>query len=698
MCTNTRVNIFRFGDWIFCGRHAIMKETIRIVTKGKVYSIMNFHEQAVELVKKMTLDEKISQLRYDAPAIEKLHIPAYNWWNEGLHGVARSGTATVFPQAIGMAASFDPDLLWCVADAISTEARAKYNGYKQFGSTGIYQGLTYWSPNINIFRDPRWGRGHETYGEDPYLTGVMGCAFIEGLQGDDPTYRKLDATIKHFAVHSGPESTRHEADVEIDRETMDDTYLWAFRYCIEHADPSAVMGAYNRINGEPCCGSETLLKKILRDEWDYRGYVVSDCGAINDINENHHVTFTQAESAALAVNNGCILNCGAAFRSLGQAVEEGLITEETITNACVKLFEARFRLGMFADDCPFDKIGMDVIECDAHRTINRRMAEESVVLLKNDGILPLKKEIKKLAVIGPNADDVSVLLGNYNGYPSRYSTFLRGLQDAFDGEIIYSKGCHPFIDAVANPWMEDLTREAVLAAKRADAVVMFLGLNPSMEGEEGDAFNGANAGDKVDLQLPLSQKRLWKAVRGTGKPIIFVNVSGSAVDLRDQNKYASALIQCFYPGAEGGAALADILLGKVNPSGKLPVTFYWSEESLPPFEDYRMEGRTYRYLREKPLFPFGFGLSYTTFEAGEVKRGMENEITVTVRNTGDRDGMCTLLCYLRSDGRPELNRQLAAFRKTFLKKGEEKQLHLDLCPEILERFPDPDAVEILVEV
>ena len=289
-----------------------------------------------------------------------------------------------------------------------------------------------------------------------------------------------------------------------------------------------------------------------------------------------------------------------------------MITEETITNACVKLFEARFRLGMFADDCPFDKIGMDVIECDAHRTINRRMAEESVVLLKNDGILPLKKEIKKLAVIGPNADDVSVLLGNYNGYPSRYSTFLRGLQDAFDGEIIYSKGCHPFIDAVANPWMEDLTREAVLAAKRADAVVMFLGLNPSMEGEEGDAFNGANAGDKVDLQLPLSQKRLWKAVRGTGKPIIFVNVSGSAVDLRDQNKYASALIQCFYPGAEGGAALADILLGKVNPSGKLPVTFYWSEESLPPFEDYRMEGRTYRYLREKTAVPFGFGLSYTT--------------------------------------------------------------------------------------
>ncbi len=656
---------------------------------------MNFHEQAVELVKKMTLEEKMGQLRYDAPAIEKLGVPAYNWWNEGLHGVARSGTATVFPQAIGMAASFDPDLLWCVAEAISTEARAKYNGYKQFGSTGIYQGLTYWSPNINIFRDPRWGRGHETYGEDPYLTGSMGRVFIEGLQGDDPTYRKLDATIKHFAVHSGPESTRHEADVEIDRETMDDTYLWAFRYCIEHADPSAVMGAYNRVNGEPCCGSETLLKKILRDEWDYRGYVVSDCGAINDINEHHHVTFTKAESAALALNNGCILNCGFAFRSLQDAYDQGLVSEETITNACVKLFEARFRLGMFANDCPYDSIGPEVIECEAHRAINRRMAEESIVLLKNDGILPLR-EAKTIAVIGPNADALDVLLGNYNGYPSRYSTFLRGLQDNFDGDVIYSKGCHPFIDAAQNPWMEDLTREAVLAAKRADVVIMFMGLNPSMEGEEGDAYNGHNAGDKADLQLPPSQKRLWKAVRATGKPIIFVNVSGSAIDLREQEKGAAALLQCFYPGAEGGEAMARVLLGKVNPSGKLPVTFYRSEEDLPPFDDYHMEGRTYRFFKGEPLFPFGYGLSYTSFEVGNVHRGFENEISLSVKNTGSYDGMGTVLVYVKSDSRPELNKQLAAYRKTFLKKGEEKTLTLELCPEILERIGED--YEIIAEI
>ena len=659
---------------------------------------MSFHTDAVELVKKMTLDEKLSQLRYDSPAIERLKIPAYNWWNEGLHGVARSGTATVFPQAIGMAASFNPDLLNCVATAISDEARAKYNGYKLFGSTGIYQGLTYWSPNINIFRDPRWGRGHETYGEDPYLTGRMGCAFIDGLQGDDPTWRKLDATIKHFAVHSGPEATRHEADVEIDRETMDDTYLWAFRYCIEHADPSAVMGAYNRVNGEPCCASETLLQKILREEWDYRGYVVSDCGAIHDINAHHHVTFTDAESAAMALNAGCILNCGFAFRSLKEAYDQGLITDETVDAAVTKLFEARFRLGMFAEKCPYDSIPMDVIECDEHRALNRRMAEESVVLLKNNGILPLKG-VQKLAVIGPNADHVPVLLGNYNGYPSRYSTFLRGLQDNFEGEIRYSKGCHHYIDSRKNPWMEDLTREAVLAAKWADAVVLFMGLDPSMEGEEGDAFNGANAGDKADLQLPDSQKRLWKAVLAAGKPVIFVNVSGSAVDLHEQKEKAAALLQVFYPGAEGGQAVADILMGKVNPSGKLPVTFYKSEEDLPPFDDYRMEGRTYRFFKGEPLYPFGYGLSYTAFAVEDVSRqAYEQSVSFTVRNTGDWAGMCTVLCYLTGGGRDGLNKALAGFVKTHLQPGESRRMTVELCPEILERFPRPEETEVLVEV
>ena len=659
---------------------------------------MSFHTDAVELVKKMTLDEKLSQLRYDSPAIERLKIPAYNWWNEGLHGVARSGTATVFPQAIGMAASFNPDLLNCVATAISDEARAKYNGYKLFGSTGIYQGLTYWSPNINIFRDPRWGRGHETYGEDPYLTGRMGCAFIDGLQGDDPTWRKLDATIKHFAVHSGPEATRHEADVEIDRETMDDTYLWAFRYCIEHADPSAVMGAYNRVNGEPCCASETLLQKILREEWDYRGYVVSDCGAIHDINAHHHVTFTDAESAAMALNAGCILNCGFAFRSLKEAYDQGLITDETVDAAVTKLFEARFRLGMFAEKCPYDLIPMDVIECDEHRALNRRMAEESVVLLKNNGILPLKG-VQKLAVIGPNADHIPVLLGNYNGYPSRYSTFLRGLQDNFEGEIRYSKGCHHYIDSRKNPWMEDLTREAVLAAKWADAVVLFMGLDPSMEGEEGDAFNGANAGDKADLQLPDSQKRLWKAVLAAGKPVIFVNVSGSAVDLHEQKEKAAALLQVFYPGAEGGQAVADILIGKVNPSGKLPVTFYKSEEDLPPFDDYRMEGRTYRFFKGEPLYSFGYGLSYTAFAVEDVSRqAYEQSVSFTVRNTGERAGMCTVLCYLTGGGRDDLNKALAGFVKTHLNPGESRRMTVELCPEILERFPRPEETEVLVEV
>jgi len=378
----------------------------------------SFRERAKELVGKMTLAEKISQMCYDAPAIERLGVPAYNWWNECLHGVARSGVATVFPQAIAMAASFNTELMHEVATAISDEARAKYNEYRKFGSTLIYQGLTFWSPNINIFRDPRWGRGHETYGEDPYLTGEMGVAFIKGLQGDGK-YRKVDATIKHYAVHSGPESKRHSFDARVNDKDLYEIYLWAFKYCIDNAKPSAVMGAYNRINGEPACASKTYLKKVLFEEFGFDGYVVSDCGAICDINNHHKVTANYAESAALAVNNGCHLNCGDAYKWLKTAVASGLVSEETITEAVERLFEARFRLGMFDDDCEYDNIPYEVIECEKHRELNRKMAAESIVLLKNDGILPLDPG-KTIAVIGPNADDISVLLGNYTGTPSRY--------------------------------------------------------------------------------------------------------------------------------------------------------------------------------------------------------------------------------------------------------------------------------------
>lgn len=619
---------------------------------------MDHKQRAKELVSQMTLAEKMAQMKYDAPAIERLGVPAYNWWNECLHGVARAGRATVFPQAIGMAASFNTELMYEVATAISDEARAKYNEYKQFGQTEIYQGLTFWSPNINIFRDPRWGRGHETYGECPYLTGEMGVAFIKGLQGEDSKHRKLDATIKHYAVHSGPEAGRHSFDAKVSEKDLYETYLWAFKYCIDHADPSAVMGAYNRTNGEPCCGSKTLLKDILYGEFGFDGYVVSDCGAICDINNHHKVTANEAESAALAVNNGCQLNCGDAYKWLKTAVSMELISEATITEAVERLFTARFRLGMFDEDCIYNNIPYDVVECKKHQELNRQMAQESIVLLKNDGILPLKKEVS-VAVIGPNADDQSVLLGNYNGTPSRYTTLLRGIQDIAEGNVIYARGCHIFDDQL-HAWAEQPLNEAIIAAKKSDVVIMCMGLNPTLEGEEGDAYNGDMSGDKRDIELPNSQKILYEEVKKIGKPIIFINVSGSCMNLSDQDANCNAVMQCFYPGAEAGNALADILFGVVSPSGRLPVTFYRSADDLPAFEDYSMENRTYRFFKGSPLYPFGHGLSYTQCEENWI-----DENTVEVTNTGSYDSLYAVLKY---EHRP--HKQLVAFKKIFVRKGE----------------------------
>lgn len=618
---------------------------------------MDFQTRAKELVSQMTLAEKLSQMRYDAPAIDRLGVPAYNWWNECLHGVARSGAATVFPQAIGMAASFDTGLLHQVATAISDEARAKYNEYRKFGDTEIYQGLTYWSPNINIFRDPRWGRGHETYGEDPYLTGEMGVAFIRGLQGDDPKYHKLDATIKHYAAHSGPEMGRAGFDTKVSEKDLRETYLWAFKYCIDNADPSAVMGAYNRLNGEPCCASKTYLKDLLLGEWGFSGYVVSDCGAICNINNHHRVTANEAESAALAVNNGCHLNCGDAYKFLKTAVAVGMLSEDTVTEAVERLFAARFRLGMFDTDCPYDDIPYEVVECDVHRALNRQMAQESMVLLKNDGILPLKND-QTIAVIGPNADDESVLLANYNGTPSRYTTLLRGIQDASEGRIIYARGCHIYDDDI-HRWAEHPLREAVIAAQKADVVVLCMGLNPSMEGEEGDAYNGDISGDKADLELPESQKKLFAEIATLGKPMVFVNVSGSCVNLVEQDRACNAVLQCFYPGAEGGNALADILFGRVSPSGRLPVTFYRSSDDLPPFEDYSMENRTYRFFTGDPLYPFGHGLTY-----GDVTETWLDGKTVELTNNGRDTGYVVL----RYEYIP--HKQLCGFKRIFIKRRE----------------------------
>lgn len=619
----------------------------------------DFKGRARRLVAQMTLAEKTAQLKHDAPAIKRLGIPAYNWWNECLHGVARSGAATVFPQPIGMAASFDEALLHDVAEAVSDEARAKYNEYKTMGETLIYQGLTFWSPNINIFRDPRWGRGHETFGEDPYLTGVMGTAFIKGLQGEG-VHRKLDATIKHYAVHSGPELERHSFDARVNEQDLYETYLWAFKYCIDHADPSAVMGAYNRVNGEPCCGSKRLLGDILYGEFGFDGYVVSDCGAVCDMNRHHQVTQNEAESAALALNNGCQLNCGDAYLWLTAAVASGLVSEETVTKAVEKLFTARFRLGMF-DDCEYDRIPYSVVECEQHTKLNRKMARDSIVLLKNNGILPLKGE-RSIAVIGPNSDDKSVLLGNYYGTPSRYTTFLKGIKDQANAEVFYARGCH-ICEEKAKPWEEQPFNEAILAARRSDVVVLIMGLNPSMEGEEGDAYNGDAGGDRIDIELPASQKKLFEAVMGCGKPVIFVNVSGSCVNLSRQNESCDAVLQCFYPGAEGGNALADILFGNVSPSARLPVTFYKTLKDMPDFKDYSMENRTYRYYHGQPVYPFGHGLTYA-----DIQEKWIDSRTVKIENRGGTDTFYSVLRFEPGAGR--MVKTLTGFQKLFIHSGE----------------------------
>ncbi|MBP1553166.1 MAG: glycoside hydrolase family 3 C-terminal domain-containing protein [Oscillospiraceae bacterium] len=624
---------------------------------------MDFKKAAKELVSKMTYAEKMAQMKYDADPIDRLGIPRYNWWNEALHGVARSGAATVFPQAIAMAASFNPDLLQQVASAIGDEARAKYNEYKTFGDTLIYQGITCWSPNINIYRDPRWGRGHETYGEDPYLTAVMGTAYVKGLQGNG-RYRKCDATLKHYAVHSGPEEKRHHFDALVNDKDLYETYLWAFRYVIENAKPAAVMGAYNRTNGEACCASERLLKDILRGEFGFDGYVVSDCGAIRDINEHHHLTDSLAESSALAVKAGCDLNCGSAYLWLSEAAEKGMIDEDTITQSVERLMEARFRLGMFSDDCEYDNIPYDVVECEKHIELCRKMAQESIVLLKNDGILPIGNDVKNIAVIGPNAESITPLFSNYYGRATRYTTLLRGiLEGAPQGtKVRYAIGCDLCRDDL-NPKYEEIPmREAILAAKSSDVVIMCMGLDPGIEGEQGDTYNtiGLAAGDRATIDLPLSQKKLFSEISKLGKPIVLVNMSGGCVNLVQQDEKCAAVLQCFYPGAEGGSALADILFGKVSPSGRLPVTFYRSDSDLPDFENYSMENRTYKFFKGTPLYPFGHGLTYST-----VSENWLDENTVEVENKGEYN---TDYSVLKFEYIPHKN--LCGIRKVFIGKGE----------------------------
>lgn len=574
-------------------------------------------KKAEALVAKMTIEERAGQLKYDAPAIERLGIPTYNWWNEALHGVARAGTATVFPQAIGCAAMFDEEEMQKIADVIAEEGRAKYNAFSKEEDRDIYKGLTFWSPNINIFRDPRWGRGHETYGEDPFLTARLGVAFIKGLQGDGETM-KVAACAKHFAVHSGPEAIRHEFDAEVSQKDLYETYLPAFEAAVKEAGVEAVMGGYNRTNGEPCCGSKTLLKKILREEWGFEGHVVSDCWAILDFHEHHHVTESVEESAAMAVNNGCDLNCGSAFLHLQEAYEKGLVSEEAITKAVERLMEVRIRLGMMKDyPSPYEDITYDKVECPEHVKLSVEAARRSLVLLKNENaFLPLdKNKIQTVAVIGPNANSRDALVGNYVGTSSRYITPLEGIQQYVgdDVRVLYAEGCHLYKDKVEFlAETKDRFKEAVIAAEQADVVVMCLGLDATIEGEEGDAGNEYASGDKLGLNLPGLQEELLETVTAVGKPVVLVISAGSALDLSWADAHVAAIIDSFYPGARGGKAVAEAIFGDFSPSGKLPVTFYQGTENLPEFTDYDMSDRTYRYTDKNVLYPFGYGLHYGT--------------------------------------------------------------------------------------
>ena len=564
----------------------------------------------------MTMEELVSQLRYNSPAIERLGIPAYNWWGEALHGVARAGTATSFPQAVGMAAAFDEELSREIGSVISEEGRAKYNMYSRKEDRDIYKGLTFWSPNINIFRDPRWGRGQETYGEDPYLTGTLGAAFVRGVQGDGE-YMKAAACAKHFAVHSGPEAIRHHFNVKAGKKDMEETYLPAFRKLVTKAGVEAVMSTYNRLNDVPTCAHHELLIETLREKWGFEGHTVSDCWAIRDLHEGHRVTKSPEESAALAMNNGTDLNCGDTYLCMYTAWKLGMVPEERLKEAAVHLFTTRYLLGLF-DETEYDAIPYTVVESPEHLAVAERAARESIVLLKNNGILPLdRNKIHTIGVIGPNANSREALVGNYHGTATEYITPLDGIlhMAGDDIRVLYSEGSHLQDDRVEKlAFKNDRISEAEIVAENSDVVVLVVGLNETLEGEEGDTGNSYASGDKLDLLLPKPQRDLMEALAKTGKPVILCLIAGSAIDLTYADRNFDAVLQCWYPGARGGKALAEILFGDVSPSGKLCVTFYHNEDKLPDFKDYSMKGRTYRYLEQKPLYPFGYGLTYGDVE------------------------------------------------------------------------------------
>ena len=658
-----------------------------------------YRQRAQTMVKQLTLEEKLGQMLHESVAVPRLNIPAYNWWNECLHGVARAGLATVFPQAIGLAATFNALQLKEIASIIADEARAKHHAAIKNGYRGQYFGLTYWTPNINIFRDPRWGRGQETYGEDPFLTARLGVAFVGGLQGDNPAYLKLVATPKHFAVHSGPEPMRHGFNAVVSPRDLRETYLPAFQACVQEAGAASVMGAYNRVNGEPCCGSTTLLEKILRQEWGFDGFVVSDCGAICDFHNHHHVTKDGAASAAMAVRAGCELNCGVTYHHLQDALQRGLITEAEIDRAVVRLLEARLRLGMFdaPRQVPFARIPLRCVASAAHRRVALTAARESIVLLKNDqAILPLARHLNSIAVVGPTAHNLEALYGNYTGFARESQTILEGIISAAGAatQVHYVKGCDLAGSRPLN------TGELNGVIPDADLIIAVLGYTPTLEGEEfGDTGDAAadGGGDRLRIGLPGRQLELLQALHAAGKPVILVLTGGSPIEIRWAKDHIPAILMAWYPGERGARAIADVLWGRYNPAGRLPVTFVKSLEQLPPFEDYKMAGRTYRFMTDEPLYPFGYGLSYTTFKYEQLKLSRSNirpgqsvQAQVHVVNTGPRAGDEVVQLYVRDvqASVPVPRHHLAGFQRVHIPIGGRRMVKFDLKPEHFSAFRD----------
>lgn len=643
-----------------------------------------------DLISRLKPEEKVYQMMNSTPAIPRLHIPEYDWWNEALHGVARSGIATIFPQPIGMAATFDDGLVHQVADAISDEARAMYNAAVQKNYRPQFGGLTFWTPNINIFRDPRWGRGQETYGEDPYLTARMGVALVTGLQGNDPKYLKVAACAKHYAVHSGPERLRHEFDAQVSLKDMWETYLPAF-HALVNAKVEAVMCAYNRTNGEACCGNTYLLGEVLRKQWGFKGHVVSDCDAVADIYDGHKLVSSKTGAAALALQRGVNLNCGDTYLGLLDAVKQGLVTQKEIDSSLAVLLRTRFKLGLFdpAGSNPYDRIPVSVINSPEHRALAKKAAEKSIVLLKNNGVLPLANGLKKYYVTGPNAAAVDVLIGNYYGVNDKLVTILEGLaaQAQPGSQMTYRQGVlldRPNVNPI--DWASG-------EAKGADATIAVLGISGLLEGEEGESLASPSAGDRLDYNIPAAQVDYLRKLKKDNKnPVIAVITGGSPMNLAEVQELADAVLLVWYPGEEGGNAVADILFGKLSPSGKLPVTFPKGLDQLPPYENYNMKGRTYRYMKGDPLYPFGFGLSYTTFSysglqlsASKIKKNENLKVEVTITNTGKMQSDEVAELYLThengSDETPLF--ALKGFQRVSLGPGAATKVSFTLTPEQL---------------